>query len=553
MESSSSSLTFKGSISEAIIESQRQRKLFVVYISGEDENSSLLEQSTWMDLNVVESISRRCIFLHLVQGSIDASHFSAIYPPKSCPSISAIGYNGVLLWQNEGYISAKDFVAAIERSCMSLQLQETAATVLTAALTSKKPENLSSSAPSVALLQRGSSSNTDVPSSSTDKTSQESESRPLSSSELIGESRGCEPIADQKVTELNEETLRAVHADDLKHKDYEQSISMSETAEIIHSPLVADVDSSEVESKFFSVRDDSTTPPESISLDDHQPIRPLKSADTAHMEWDSAHSQGHSQIASSSNEEGDNVQDQKADRLTNVIKSNDVYLNIRMPDGSSLQVKFSVTDTLRLVKNYVNEKQIGGIGSYDLAIPYPRKVFDEQDMGKALSELGLVNREALIVVPHHPATGFQRGASLSREPTQNTMSGTNSSSNNNEGHLGYLKRMLSYLNPFSYFGGNASSSSLESSSNNGLWQYRPNPALPNYISGGERPYQTYSPNLGSTSTGENVSKSRKLSSSHFGSNIHTLKHDEDDVPFKDRNAFWNGNSTQYGGDDGKQE
>lgn len=61
-------------------------------------------------------------------------------------------------------------------------------------------------------------------------------------------------------------------------------------------------------------------------------------------------------------------------------KSNDVHLNIRLPDGSSLQVKFSVMHTLRMVKDYVDENQTSSFGSYDLAIPYPRKVFGEQGM-----------------------------------------------------------------------------------------------------------------------------------------------------------------------------
>ena len=38
----------------------------------------------------------------------------------------------------------------------------------------------------------------------------------------------------------------------------------------------------------------------------------------------------------------------------------------------------------------------------------------------------------------------------------------------------------------------------------------------------------------------------------WGSNIHTLKHDEDES-FRDQNAFWNGNSTQYGGDDSTRD
>lgn len=55
------------------------------------------------------------------------------------------------------------------------------------------------------------------------------------------------------------------------------------------------------------------------------------------------------------------------------------------------------------------------------------------------------------------------------------------------------------------------------------------------------------------STESEGKKNRQPPASGFGSNIHTLKHDEDDERFSDRNAFWNGNSTQYGGgnDDGK--
>lgn len=63
---------------------------------------------------------------------------------------------------------------------------------------------------------------------------------------------------------------------------------------------------------------------------------------------------------------------------SNAMKSNDIYLNIRLPNGTSLQGKFTIMDTLRSVKDYVNKNQITGIGSYDLAVPYPRKVFGEQ-------------------------------------------------------------------------------------------------------------------------------------------------------------------------------
>ncbi|TVU25776.1 hypothetical protein EJB05_28285 [Eragrostis curvula] len=78
MERTVNSLAYKGSISDAINQSRQEKKLFVVYISGEDEASGSLENCTLVDEHVVEVIGRCCVFLHLKQGNIDAAQFSAI-------------------------------------------------------------------------------------------------------------------------------------------------------------------------------------------------------------------------------------------------------------------------------------------------------------------------------------------------------------------------------------------------------------------------------------------------------------------------------------------
>lgn len=52
------------------------------------------------------------------------------------------------------------------------------------------------------------------------------------------------------------------------------------------------------------------------------------------------------------------------------------------------------------------------------------------------------------------------------------------------------------------------------------------------------------------SEGRSNVRNRRPTTSRIGSNIHTLNHDENDTPFGDGNAFWNGNSTQYGGGSG---
>jgi hypothetical protein len=72
MEQSLSLLTFKGSITEAIIEAKRQKKLFVVYISGKRfchiiSAVLLLWSFLSMDIRVVLNLLKCCaLVIHLI-------------------------------------------------------------------------------------------------------------------------------------------------------------------------------------------------------------------------------------------------------------------------------------------------------------------------------------------------------------------------------------------------------------------------------------------------------------------------------------------------------
>ena len=85
----------------------------------------------------------------------------------------------------------------------------------------------------------------------------------------------------------------------------------------------------------------------------------------------------------------DDRQDGASENTATANIPTDVHLNIRLPDGSSLQEKFPVAHTLRMIKDYVDRNQSCGMGSYDLAIPYPRKVFGDQGMAMCLHHTSL--------------------------------------------------------------------------------------------------------------------------------------------------------------------
>ncbi|KAM0940642.1 putative UBX domain, Ubiquitin-like domain superfamily, Thioredoxin-like superfamily [Dioscorea sansibarensis] len=505
MEGFTASFEYKGSIADAINAAQREKKLFVVYISGKDENSILLEQSTWVDSSVVDSISKYCIFLHLKQESVEASQFSAIYPQQSFPSITAIGYNGLVLWKHEGYVNAENFLENIEKAWAAFHLQGATAMFVAAALASKQPEPANSASANVVPCEEGSSSNRGAASASaeSEKPSVIIEARPLTIPEA--------PV-DQNVGEQ--------HADLQGNEPVEDSSIPCEVRD--HNTNKG----TQFSSPTCGVADCFTTP-QGTAIENNATLT-SESAERTSI-YNPVNPQVTSLVDTDEPENSNQISVDELPVSSDAIKSNEIHLNIRLPDGSTLQTKFSISDTLSLVKNYVDENQTSTMGPYTLAVPYPRKVFGEQDMFKSLTELEFSSRQALIVVPHRQNIQ-PRGGQL----TNNVVRATDSSQSS-EGYFGYVKRILSYANPFAYFGGNANSSSSQTiPPSDGLWQYGPNPYLQNQLN-------RQSPPRGDTT------RNTRRTSRPFGSNIHTLRHDEDQLPSGDRNTFWNGNSTQFGG------
>ncbi|KAF5945001.1 hypothetical protein HYC85_015229 [Camellia sinensis] len=557
MEHSFSSLAYKGSIVEAIAEAKRQKKIFVVYISGDNAESTHLEETTWLDSNVAESISKYCILLHISEGSTDAANFSAIYPQKSIPCITAIGYN-------EGFVSADILASSLEKAWLSLHIQETTATFLTAALASKKSEPQGTNGSDTASVEQGSSSSVDVPSPSTDKHDPHSEARAAASAEM--ENKESDQTDEEINSKLGDEaSTGSVLANVLEHGEVGRSISSIETAKESINPVKVDPNDAGVGHTSSVARDvcpaqegilnaEVTTETSQVIANAATDAVQDKEAEADDKIKSEVTTETCQVIANKATEavqdkKADDVEEDKIDVLDSCSsKSTDVHLNIRLLDGANLQEKFLLTSTLRMVKGYVDENQASSIGSYDLAIPYPRKVFNDQDLNKTLSELGLFGRQALIVVPHQGATSFYRRGSSSHNQTSSTTD-LDSSNRSNEGYWGLMKRVLSYVNPLSYLaGGSASSSNSAQESQSSMWQYNPNPALQNNLRGTGRSYTVHSSDQNIPAPGKNDSKkSKQATSSRIGSNIHTLKHDEDDSRFSDKNAFWNGNSTQYGG------
>ncbi|XP_009762764.1 plant UBX domain-containing protein 11 [Nicotiana tabacum] len=515
MERPLSSLVFNGSIIEAIAEAKQQKKLFLVYVSGGNMESNQLDASTWPDPRVADSISKYCILLHILEESTDAKNFSALYPQKAAPCITAIGYNGVQLWQHEGFVSADNLASSLEKAWLSLHVQETTATFLTAALASKK--ELVPGASSV-TSEVGSSSNAQVSSAQAETQIQSSMATSSNNNQIVEEEDRGRAATEIDSLVIDMASHGSADAFESRVGEFNESTGAITIAE---KPLdLVGVDSTKTIGAYSMSKENPDLHDQLMYPNEEAPGEIAKKARKG----------PEIKIVEGAAAEKADFSDASSNR------SHDVYLNIRLPSGSSLQVKFLVMDTLRMVKDYVDKNQTSSFGSYDLAVPYPRKVFGDGDLDRTLSDLGLHNRQALIIVRHNKVNVTPlHGQSSSAESNHSAIGF-------NEGYFSMIRRLFSYVNPLSYLGGSSNTSDTAQGSQNSIWQYGPNPTPQNNQTLARKPYQTPI-----TSTSNN--RSTKPASSRFGSNIHTLKHDEDENQFGDKNTFWNGNSTQFGGDD----
>ncbi|BBG93579.1 Ubiquitin-like superfamily protein [Prunus dulcis] len=465
MEPSLTSLTYKGSIPEAITEAKKQRKLFVVYISGKNDESSRLENSTWTDVNVADSAAKYCILLHIPKKALMLQIFLQ-YTHRNLYLVLQLLDTMVYKFGKMGFVSAEVLASSLEKAWLGIHIQETTATVLSAALASNNSEPSTSGVPNTVSTDEGSSST--VPSPSID-TNDQSPDAIDAVSDTVKKNKGRDCRVEEKNNDLGYKTSsKSFDANGLECVGDEQSSSPMKSAQGVQDIDMEDLNNSGADN-VSSIAEVGYSGPEKTTLN-HSGV-----------------SGEASQAYSSEKNEALQVQrgevkdDKKVDafeKCTEVSKSSDVHLNIRLPNGVSLKQKFSVTSTVRMVKDYVDENQGSGIGTYDLAIPYPRKVFSNQELNESLSDLGLFDRQALIVVPHQQGTSYQRGRSAFSDQIDSRNTGS-SSNGSNGGYFSYVKGFLSYFNPLSYFGGGANSSSSGQQSQNGMWEYSPNSARQN--------------------------------------------------------------------------
>jgi hypothetical protein len=170
-------------------------------------------------------------------------------------------------------------------------------------------------------------------------------------------------------------------------------------------------------------------------------------------------------------------------------------------------------------------------------------------MEATLHELGIETRQALTIVPHHKTIrAAKRQSSSSPHEGDNNM---DADSSGGSGYFGYLRTALSFVNPLSYLRANAAPSNPDQLANQGSPQYRPSTG-PWNRPGEDTASESRIPDSARQQAARDTSSGSTLRRRprQFGGNVHSLRSD-DQGPSDDRNVYWNGNSTEFGGEDKK--
>ncbi|XP_007525081.1 UBX domain-containing protein 4 [Erinaceus europaeus] len=107
-------LWFQGAIPAAIASAKRNGAIFVVFVAGDDEQSTQMAAS-WEDEKVTEASSNSFVAIKIDTRSEACLQFSQIYPVVCVPSSFFIGDSGIPLEVIAGSVSADELVTRIHK------------------------------------------------------------------------------------------------------------------------------------------------------------------------------------------------------------------------------------------------------------------------------------------------------------------------------------------------------------------------------------------------------------------------------------------------------
>lgn len=383
-------LWFQGAIPEAIAEAKQLGAVFVVFVAGDDEQSTQMAES-WASEEVERAAAGGFVAIKIDSKSETCLQFSQIYPVVCVPSSFFIGENGIPLEVIAGGISVEDLIAKITK-VKQMHTGKNEQLAADAAVPSDSPVSSCPASESPLVdsppAETSSASPENTPAQSDDSPTDESK-------EVVDDARETSDDTAEKM----ERVMSKLEQKTEQKKKEEQENEIKK--EIERRKLGKDM----LEYK--------------RKQEDDQARRALEERNREKAEDKAARERIRQQIAqdradraarfAKSKEEQDAIRAAELQARQAELEARKeaaqkerrtiARIQFRLPDGSSFTNQFSSEAPLEEARRFAAQTVGNTYGNFSLATMFPRREFTKEDYGKSLLSLELAPSASIVLLP----------------------------------------------------------------------------------------------------------------------------------------------------------
>ncbi|XP_039198281.1 UBX domain-containing protein 4 isoform X2 [Crotalus tigris] len=392
-------LWFPGTIPAAIAAAKQRSAVFVVFVQGQDEQSTEMAAS-WENAKVSEAATDDFVAIKIDTQSEACLQFSQIYPVVCIPSSFFIGDNGIPLEVIAGSVSAEELIARIHKVKQMHLI---------------KAEGLESSASCSSSL----CSNPEDSQSQTAETSETELERlrltPDGEVNLVQTSekddRRVEQTTDDLAARVERVTQKLEERREEKKKEEEQKeikkeIERRKTGKEMLEYKRKQED--ELTKRILEERNREKAEEKAA----RERIRQQIAMDRAERAARFARSKEEADAAKAAALQAKQAEMEARKEMSQKEKSAIARIQFRLPDGSSFTNSFPSDAPLEEAHRFAAQIVGNTYGNFSLATMFPRREFTKEDYKKKLLDLGLAPSASIVLLPAgRPATAVVQSSS----------------------------------------------------------------------------------------------------------------------------------------------
>ncbi|KAM6129367.1 UBX domain-containing protein 4 [Pterocles gutturalis] len=399
---------FGGSIPAAIAAAKQQSSVFVVFVSGEDEQSTEMA-ARWEDEKVTEAASDGFVAIKIDTKSEACLQFSQIYPVVCVPSSFFIGDNGIPLEVIAGSVSVEELVTRIHKvkqmhtvKGQPLENGGQSSAPCPSSQSDGAPENTQSRAAEFCDSPESVVIETISPSAGDDgaNSGQASQEASNYSDEQVSDAQSVNDLAlkveriTKKLEERREEKRKEEEQKEIK-KEIERRKTGKEMLEYKRRQ------EEELTKRMLEERNREKAEEKAA----RERIRQQIAMDRAERAARFAKSKEEAEAAKAAALQAKQAEIEARKEAAQKERSAIARIQFRLPDGSSFTNQFPSEARLEEARQFAAQTVGNAYGNFSLATMFPRREFTKEDYGKKLLELELAPSASVVLLPAgRPAT-----------------------------------------------------------------------------------------------------------------------------------------------------